>query len=237
MATTYKKHEIDDAASDAYVEDGIRTFVSSCEADGVPYCVYINESNGIQALPILTKMNIPARFCYIKSSHLERKAIADVIGDLPNEMLLSAALGERILVVDYGARKDRSRAVYQGVPLVKYVLDRFWLDRIPERVWIYPRSNVHPTVQDAHHTFNEWYERLGRRNEKKLAYTKEIARECLLGSSDGVHIEGLSAATTHDGDKLYYMRLKKQYFEDIAKKMSENPAVPSMTPNEYRLAG
>lgn len=218
--STYQKNQIDDMASDAFIKQRILSFVEECQAADVPYCVYINESNGIQALPILSRLNIPARFCYIKSTHLERKSVADVIGDLPNELLLSAALGERILVIDYGARKDRSRAVYQGVPFVKYVMDRFWLDRIPKRTWIYPRSNTNPAIQDASQTFSEWFERIGKRNEKKLSHVREIARENLLGDAHGVHIEGVSAATSHDGDKLFYMQTKKEYFEEIEQKMS-----------------
>lgn len=215
LGTRYGRDELSDEIVAARMRQRISDFVSGCEEQGKPYAIYVNETNGLQALPILFELGIPARFCHVRSTHFESKATSAAIKELPQEMLLSAALGEHILVVDYGACKDRSRAVYQGIPYVKYVLDRAWLGIVPEKVWIRPRSNTRDLLRECAGTFDEWYRELGTKAKKKLRSYQGIACESLM--PDGVSITGISEATTHDGDKLYYARIKKEYFDKMAR--------------------
>lgn len=214
MARRYRKEEIDEAVSDAYIRENILDFIARAEKASHPWCIYVNESNGVQALPMLSELEIPARFCHIRSTHFERKQSSDALLELPDDMLLSAAFGEWILVIDYGARKDRSRAVWQGVPYVSYVLNRFWLGISPDKVLVFPRSNAKPFPQDVTRVFDEWYGKVGAKQHSKLMPFADIARERLsrIGS---VHIEGASAATVHDNDKMYYAKLKKDYFDAL----------------------
>lgn len=216
MARRYKKEEIDETASDAYIRENVIDFISRAEKAGRPWCIYVNESNGIQALPMLSELGVPARFCHIRSTHFERKQSSDALLELPDDMLLSAALGEWILVIDYGARKDRSRAIWQGVPYVSYVLNRLWLEIVPDKVLVFPRSNAKPVPQDVTRVFAEWYGKVGAKQRSKLMPFADIAKERLSGTG-GVHVEGTSAATTHDNDKLYYARLKKEYFDALGR--------------------
>lgn len=216
--TRYDKNELDDEIVASRMKQKIESFVLDCKAKGEPYAVYVNETNGIQALPVLGELGIPARFCYIRSTHFESKATSTAIANLPQDLLLSAALGENILIIDYGACKDRSRAVYQGVPYVKYVLDRAWLGLCPEKVWIRPRSNTRELMRETGNTFDAWYREVGKKNKKRLRVYQEIARENLR--EDGVSLTGISEATVHDNDKLYYARVKKEYFDCLSRSMT-----------------
>lgn len=210
MALKYDKHEIDDAVSDAYIRAAVKDFIASAESDCTPYAVYVNESNGLQALPLLHELGVSPCFCYIRSTHFERKQPNDAIRDIPDDMLASASMGYRILVVDYGARKDKSRAVWQGVPYLKYVLERAWLGKSPERVWLYPRSNTNPTKQDATCVFKQWYGDIEDGVLQRLMKYRGMAKASLCFDT-GCRIEGISAPTSHDNDKAYYAELKERY--------------------------
>lgn len=213
--TKYVKGSIDNAASDAFIARAIDEHISSCAERGTKAVFYVNESNGIQALPILSSRGILARFCYIKSTHFEGKHTNRAICELPLDFLMSCAIGDDILVIDYGTRKDRSRAVYQGVPFLKYALDRIWLDREPDSVRIFPRSNDRESGVETIASFRKWFDLIGKKQEGKLLPFRDIARDNLRGTNEGVKLAGASAATTHDGDKLFYARIKRAYFENL----------------------
>ena len=96
---------------------------------------FLNLTNGIQALedygPNVLR---PYSFLRLQSTWCEQKRWADVLAALPDDFLVRAALGEEILVYDYGAHADVPRAVWQGLEWVKYALCRRWYEReyIPE---------------------------------------------------------------------------------------------------------
>lgn len=207
----YTKDFIDNTVSDAFISAAVAEHIESAQAAGKSPVIYANESNGIQALPLLADMGVLARFCYIRSTHFERKCVGTAVKDLPEDLLLSCAMGDDILVIDYGTRKDRSRAIYQGIPFVKYCLDRAWLDIVPERVFIYPRTNAMDRKQNATMCFDKWYLELGGKVLTKINRYRDIAKEHLAGQDSGVMLRGVSAATTHDGEKNYHARLKREY--------------------------
>ena len=86
---------------------------------------FINLTNGIEAIP-LVKDNYS--FIRIQSTTCEQKRWDFLIQDLDNNLLMNLALGNKCIVYDFGARKKVSRALYQGVELLKFVLNKRWLD-------------------------------------------------------------------------------------------------------------
>lgn len=214
--------DMDDTISDDYIRAGILSFLSEVHARKGNPVIYANETNGIQALPILLELGIPARFCSIRSTLLERKRVSSMCESLPTDFLLSCAMGDDVLVVDYGARKDRSRAIYQGIPLVKYILDRLWLGMEPEKVMIYPRTNAMTRKNNAVSEFSRWYGELGKSAIRKISAFSEIARRSAsdgqLDTAFGIRLSGISASTSHDNDKLFYAATKRRYFEELGRR-------------------
>ena len=66
----------------------------------------------------------------LQSTWCEQKRWADILAALPDDFLARAALGEEIVVLDYGARADVPRAIWQGLEWVKYALHRSWFEEV-----------------------------------------------------------------------------------------------------------
>lgn len=87
---------------------------------------YINLTNGIEVLPVLTD---EFRFIRIQSTACEQKLWDRIIQDLDYDFLLNAAMDNECVIYDYGAKKPIPRAIYQGVEFIKYVLHKHWLNK------------------------------------------------------------------------------------------------------------
>lgn len=215
----YLKHEITDEYSAACIAEQLDAFLRDCDIAGVRPIVFVNESNGLQALPLLLERNINAKFCYIRSTHFERKQIDRAIDGLPDEFLEALATGEKVAVIDYGCRKDRSRAVYQGLPFIEYTLNCCWLDQ-EEEYFIYPRTMNPPRKQNATECFKRWYTGLPVESFEKLSRFRKQA-QASFKEGGRVSITGISAPTTHDNEKDYYLRQKQLYLEALTQREAQ----------------
>ena len=86
---------------------------------------FINLSNGIEYLD-----NIPniQGFTRIQSTACEQKRWWYIVSELDYTFLLHVALGNRVYIYDTSSKKKISRALYQGVEWIKFVLNKVWLD-------------------------------------------------------------------------------------------------------------
>lgn len=157
---------------------------------------YVNLTNGIEAIP---KLKGNFRFIRIQSTFCEQHLWNRLLQDLDNDFLFNLALGNSVTIYDYGAGKPNSRALYQGVEFIRYVLTRRWLG-----------SEIRPNVdrtgnkdpgKDCRAYFSECYARLSRRTKKKLDYFKPF----LL--TDRIAIKTVCSATYHDGDREFYRNI------------------------------
>lgn len=68
--------------------------------------------------------------CYsrLQSSHLEAKAWQKFIDSVDDNILYNLARGETVEIYDTSSRglDGVSRVVWQGVPFIKYTLERAW---------------------------------------------------------------------------------------------------------------
>ena len=157
--------------------------------------VYLNLTNGIEFLDNELMQARVYDFIRIQSTACEQKRWDFVIQDLDYGFLMDIALGYDVYVVDFGASKDTSRAVYQGVEFIKYVLNRRWLNTtIVSKV----RGN------DCSNYFDECYRNLDKRTLKKLDYFKKF----LL--TESINLYGQSQSTSKDGDYEYYKNILKE---------------------------
>lgn len=164
---------------------------------------YVNLTNGLEAMPILHGLGIEPDYVNIQSTHLEQKNYDLVLSKLPVGFLMNLAVGRDVLVVDYGANKPYSRAVYQGVPFVRFYLDYRWYGTIPDKVIIHPRSDRRMmNVRDDFIQFSRTISRSTRRYLNKFRY---------FLNDDSVHLTGVSAMTHHDGDTAFYHDMVARY--------------------------
>ena len=153
---------------------------------------FINLTNGIQAIEDYGLTDV--RFVRIQSTACEQKRWEDILMQLSDDFMLSAAFGHCCIVYDYGANKDVPRAIWQGLEWVKYVLWRTWWGR-PYRP-IGRASTMEPY-------FDEQYRKLSPRARARLAYFK---RYCRYGETV-LRISSVTGPTSRDGDTAYYVGL------------------------------
>lgn len=177
----------------------ISEFVSSC--DGGPFRIYLNLTNGLQAIPICESMGIEPRFVNIQSTALEQKNYDSVIERLGPDVIMDCASGRHVAVIDYGTRKELSRAVYWGVPFVRYSMDRAWYGMEPAEV-LQPMRRSGGVQMNIASQLSEAYER--KMGHKARAYLRRFKPYAVAGSRGGTDLIGISIPTSHDGDAEWY---------------------------------
>jgi hypothetical protein len=150
---------------------------------------YVNLTNGLEAIEKLKEF----RTIRIQSTACEQKRWDFIIQDLDNDFLFNLAIGNLCIVYDYGANKKVSRALYQGIPFIKYCLEKYWLKEI----------QTVPIVRDNNCSayFNDMYKILDKRTFKKLDYFIKFLNTTVI------NLKIISASTKHDGDINFYKNL------------------------------
>lgn len=156
--------------------------------------IYLNLTNGLEFLE-QGPMNI--KFVRIQSTKCEQKDWSFIIEDLDYQFLFDLALGKNITIIDYSARKENARAVYQGLEWIKYVLNRRWFDKI-----------TIPYVKEHNVSgyFNEMYNNLSKRSKKKLDYVKKF----LIVNE--INLEGICHNTKLDSNYEKYKEILREYY-------------------------
>lgn len=167
---------------------------------------YVNVTNGIEAIPILESASIPYSFVSIQSTHLEQKHFDLMLRSLGANFLINLALGVECVVVDYGANKLNSRAIYQGLPFIKYTCEKIWYKDF-ERPYIISRNNSSLTY-DAREIFKEYFNSLDKKTRRCISKYKEYSK---LNDSKRVSLTGLSTSTTNDGNAPFYSDIVNKY--------------------------
>ena len=129
----------------------------------------------------------------IQSSHGEAKQWDKMLLGLDYAFLLDLAMGHHVIVIDASQRKPESRAIFQGVPWIRYALTRRWLGR-DEKV-IVKGMNVSSY-------FSERYNYgISKETKNKLDYVKKLV------ITDKVRLSGVSVRAEHDGNFEFYKNI------------------------------
>lgn len=144
---------------------------------------YINLANGIQFINLVPACE--ARFVRIQSTWCEQKRWADILDDLDYGFLLDLAFGHRCIVYDCSAHRTVSRALWQGIPWICYVLRRRWLG-----ITTVPLVKGHSVAK----YFDKCYRSLPKRTRKRLDYVWKF------GIATRIDLFAQSHRTDHDGD-------------------------------------
>lgn len=169
---------------------------------------FVNLTNGIEIIPELTKSSTPYGFVRIQSTFCEQKMWGNILLDLDYTFLLPLARGLPVTVYDYGAKKEISRAIYQGLEWIRYALNRRWHGINNDKIYV-RKHNV--TTY-----FSEQYDMIDSKIFKKLDYFKRFL------CTNRVLLSGQSASTTHDSDYEYYVKLLKEESEKRRRGKGDN---------------
>ena len=154
--------------------------------------IYLNLTNGIEAL-YLSDIRDP-RFLRIQSTACEQKRWDFILQDLDYDFLMSLALGNHVVVYDYSRRKKVSRAIWQGLKWVEYVLNRIWFDR--HITVVLERNSM-----DVTKYFDEQYNKISERTKVKLKYFRKFLM------TERLNLDFVTGTTLHDSDNGFYRRV------------------------------
>ena len=161
--------------------------------EGYPGTVYyLNLTNGLEALENFYFSNLD--FIRIQSTKLEQHLLEDVLMDLDYDFLMHLALGYRVRIYDFSIKKT-SRAMWQGVKWIEYVLNKIWFNR---KIKI---------ERGMHIYFEEKYKELSKKARKKIKYFRKFLK------TDHLDIGVICEATQFDGDYDYYSSVLDKWLE------------------------
>ena len=171
---------------------------------------FINLTNGIEAIDKLTDLNISYDFIRIQSTTLERKDYVKLLLDLDHNFLINLALGNLCIVHDRGTNRNYSRVIYKGLPIIEYLLNRYWYGILGEQ-YRYTRDgsqrlSVGNEYDLIYKTLFEFNHNKDKNSVKtKLKYYKKFLND------NKVYILGISKSTINDGKYEYFSNMLKQY--------------------------
>lgn len=156
---------------------------------------YLNLTNGIE---FLTNNNLDYKFIRIQSTHCERHLWNNILLDLDYNFLLDLALGYNVIVFDTSQHKKESRAMYQGLKFIEYVLNRYWLNKEPE---------IKVKDMICNNYFREEYKSIDDKVFRKLKYLKKFI------NTESINLKSICKNTIHDSDYEYYKNILIKYYK------------------------
>lgn len=151
---------------------------------------YLNLTNGLEHAADFPSANW--HVLRIRSTVIEHRNWPQLFADLDHDLLFRLSQGERCIVYDCGCRRAMSKTVSVGVPLIRDVLSVVWLGFAVHSGDSY--SNHFAVQRILERPESE----LALEAKRKLTYYRRWLR------TDEVRLEGVSRATTHDGDRAFY---------------------------------
>lgn len=134
-------------------------------------------------------------FIRIQSCHCERKVWDRVVSEMDNNFLMFLALGYDVVVVDYSARKNIPRSLYQGLEFVWFAV---------QKAWDIPVESAFVKNANCIDYFTEEYKKLSKHTIKKLKYYRKFV-------NDPKKPTVITGRTDKDGDYNFFTELSKNF--------------------------
>jgi hypothetical protein len=145
---------------------------------------YVNLSSGIEWVPVLLAEGADVRYVRIQSTWCEQKRWGDILLQLGDDFLMNLALGRRCVVYD-ASKSPPSRALWQGVPWVRFALTARWFGRVEP---VLMRNGI-----ECSGYFGECLVGLDRKVKRKVDYFRKFL------DTDGVRLWTKCMQTENDG--------------------------------------
>lgn len=122
---------------------------------------YYNLTNGLY----YNEINEPYSFIRIQSTACEQKRWDFIIQDLDNDFLLNLAVANTCIIYDLSEKSNETRALWQGIEWIKFVLYRRWFDK-----------QYKPIVKGMNVSdyFSHCYAKIQKRTKSKVDYFKKF---------------------------------------------------------------
>lgn len=133
-------------------------------------------------------------FIRIQSCHCERHCWQRIIENIDNNFLMWIALGKEVKVVDYSARKQVPRALYQGLEWIWFCCCKSW--NLP--------TNCKVNGSNCITYFEQEYKNLDKNTRNKLKYFRKF-----LNNPQKPQI--IAGQTDKDGNYEYFQELVKKF--------------------------
>ena len=160
--------------------------------------VWLNLTNGLELAPHLVTNHIPFDFCRFRSCDFERANWGAAIDSMSDDMLMRLAMGQRQIIIDFGANRPCSRAMRQGIPIAVRMLSNAWGLDMDEHMWMFDRKGKAMQCDDD---FTRNAMRLDKKQRRRLEYFGKYL------NTDSIRISMLCSSTVHDGDYNYYTEI------------------------------
>lgn len=159
--------------------------------------IFINLTNGIEAIPDIINVTNDINFIRIQSSHCERRKFNQILQDVDNNILMYLALGYECIVYDFAANSEVSKAVYTGLEWIRFVLYKRWfnIEYIP-----YIKGKKVKTF------FDKYYKEIDYKLKRKIDYYKKYL------NTNIVKLTGISKQTINDNKPEYFKNILFYYF-------------------------
>lgn len=164
-----------------------------CDSD-----TWVNLTNGIDAVGYLDEFGCPYNFCRFQSTSFEQRDWGAAIDSMPDDMLVSLAVGKPQTIIDFGANKNCPRAMRQGIPIAADILAHAWGIETDDKLRIFSRNGKNiVTVDDD--TRNDILRGMTKRQRSRLNYFKKYI------CTDKIEFNLLCGKTTHDNDYDFHV--------------------------------
>lgn len=154
--------------------------------------IFINLTNGIEALEKNKLLLDEVSFIRIQSSHCESHQFEKILNEIDHNFLMSLALGYECIVYDYGAQSDIPKAIYMGLSWIDYVLNLRWFD-------IEKTTRAKGNMMNE--LFSKHYHKLQKSSLNKIDYYKRFLQ------SDKVIITAVADSTIMDNKWDFYTEI------------------------------
>jgi hypothetical protein len=120
---------------------------------------FCNLTNGLLAIDLYKLTDY--RYIRIQSTWCEQKHWGDILWTLSDDFLMAAAKGEICYVFDFSEKRKSTRAVWQGLEWIKFVLFKRWygITYVPEG-----------RAKTAGKYFEEQYKKLPKKVKNRIDY-------------------------------------------------------------------
>lgn len=172
------------------LKDALRVFLVKRRFQNA--LIYLNLTNGIEYLKQFNNV----RYIRIQSTACEQKRWEYILSQISDDFLLNLAIGKMIIVFDTSARKEVSRALYQGLEFIKWVIYKEWFD-------IDYKADV--KGYNCQQYFEEQYRTIDKTIKKKYKYFRKF----LL--CDRINLEYICKQSGLDGNYEEYATILKMY--------------------------
>lgn len=157
--------------------------------------IFLNLTNGLEALERYNLKLENVSFVRIQSSHCEAHDFEAILWDIDHNLLMSLAQGIECIIYDFGAKSNIPKAVYLGINWIYFILNQRWFGNSPD---IYAKG------KKLNQLFDLKSRNLSKKIQKKLDFYKNYL------NTNKIIITSVCDFTLNDNNPAYYNNIIKK---------------------------